>query len=168
MSSYLKNSLKEDCCGCSACVSSCNKSAISMHKDKNGFYYPYVDNKKCISCGRCLDVCSFGRLIINKNFTQKIYAAQNIDYNILLKSSSGGVFFELARKILLEGGVVYGAVYDKNFCVRTVAVKSLEDLSDLMGSKYVQSYIDSFQSIIQYLKKGKYYFLEHLVKSQDV
>lgn len=49
--------LKEECCGCSACMLVCVKSAIEMKKDEMGFYYPYVVSDKCIGCGACIKVC---------------------------------------------------------------------------------------------------------------
>lgn len=50
---------KEECCGCSACYSSCPKNAISMLADLDGFEYPQVDAEKCIRCYLCLRVCPF-------------------------------------------------------------------------------------------------------------
>lgn len=49
--------LKEECCGCSACMIVCNKNAIKMKKDEMGFYYPYVDTDECVGCGACIKVC---------------------------------------------------------------------------------------------------------------
>ena len=34
---------KLDCCGCTACASSCPKSAITMVPDEEGFLYPVID-----------------------------------------------------------------------------------------------------------------------------
>ena len=34
---------KLDCCGCTACASSCPKSAITMVPDEEGFLYPKID-----------------------------------------------------------------------------------------------------------------------------
>lgn len=48
---------KEECCGCTACYAICPKEAISMTVDEEGFEYPLIDEKKCICCHRCIDVC---------------------------------------------------------------------------------------------------------------
>jgi formate hydrogenlyase subunit 6/NADH:ubiquinone oxidoreductase subunit I len=48
---------KEECCGCTACVSICPFEAISMMKDNEGFLYPYISKEKCICCRRCIRVC---------------------------------------------------------------------------------------------------------------
>lgn len=152
---YLINNRKSECCGCSACVSICNRDAIHIQMDENGFYFPFINDEKCISCGLCTATCTFENRILNSTQNQKIYAAQNINESILRQSSSGGVFFEIAKHVLSEGGVVYGATYDKNFKVHTIEVDCLDNLPKLMGSKYVQSYIDSYRQIMNSLRKGK-------------
>ena len=48
---------KEDCCGCAACCAICPKEAIYMKEDDEGFEYPYIDDRRCISCNMCLRVC---------------------------------------------------------------------------------------------------------------
>ena len=48
---------KEECCGCSACYAICPKFAINMVPDEEGFEYPIIDEKKCIKCYMCLNVC---------------------------------------------------------------------------------------------------------------
>ena len=50
---------KEECCGCSACLSICPKKAISMIADEEGFLYPFINQEKCIACYKCLKVCAF-------------------------------------------------------------------------------------------------------------
>lgn len=50
-------SIKEECCGCTACYTVCTKLAISMEADKNGFDYPVLNKNKCIKCYKCLKVC---------------------------------------------------------------------------------------------------------------
>ena len=52
---------KENCCGCSACYAICQTGAIIMRPDEEGFYYPYVEEAKCIRCYKCLSVCIFKR-----------------------------------------------------------------------------------------------------------
>lgn len=48
---------KYDCCGCGACYSICPKTAISMEQDEEGFLYPQINEKKCVRCRKCLNVC---------------------------------------------------------------------------------------------------------------
>ena len=48
---------KEDCCGCSDCLSACPMKAISMEYDEEGFMYPFIDRSICIKCQCCVRVC---------------------------------------------------------------------------------------------------------------
>ncbi len=50
-------SLKEECCGCTACYAICPKDAISMQPDEEGFDYPVIDAGKCIRCYQCVKAC---------------------------------------------------------------------------------------------------------------
>ena len=48
---------KEDCCGCTACCAVCPKDAITMAPDEEGFEYPQIDERQCVRCHLCLQVC---------------------------------------------------------------------------------------------------------------
>ena len=72
------------------------------------------------------------------------------------KSSSGGLFYELSQVILEDGGVVFGACYDKE--MHQVVHKSTEETSieNMLKSKYVESKLgDTYKKIETYLKDGK-------------
>ncbi len=72
------------------------------------------------------------------------------------KSSSGGIFSELAVKTLENGGVVFGAAFDSDFSVRHRFVDSIDSLDDLRRSKYVQSDIgDTFIKAKEFLDEGR-------------
>jgi len=133
---------KKDCCGCSACVQKCPKQCISLKEDNEGFLYPQVDQSKCIDCHLCEKVCPF----LNQNEPInpiKIFAAKNPDEEKRMQSSSGGVFSAIAESIIDEGGVVFGASFNKDWVVCHSFTESKEGLSTFRGSKYVQSQIDS-------------------------
>ena len=146
---------KKDCCGCSACVSKCPKQCISMIVDNEGFSYPYLDKENCIDCGLCEKVCP----VINQNEPKKplrCYAAINPDENIRVKSSSGGIFTMIAEYIIAEGGVVFGAAWNKNWQVEHTYTEVKEGLKVFRGSKYIQSIIgDSFIQVELFLKVGR-------------
>ena len=87
------------CDGCHACYSVCPKDAINMEIDDEGFWYPKVDNDKCVDCNKCEKVCP----ILNKKEVKslkKAYACYNLDEDIRMKSSSGGIFTILASEKL--------------------------------------------------------------------
>lgn len=146
---------KHDCCGCSACVQKCPAGCIEFPTDEEGFQYPVVNADACIGCGLCEKVCPE----INGLEEQKplqVFAVVNPDREILRDSSSGGAFSFIAKKIVQEGGVVFGAAFDTDWSVHHVAVTAVEDLALLRGSKYLQSRIeDSYKQAEAYLKKGK-------------
>lgn len=49
---------KSECSGCGVCQALCPRLAIEM-KEIEGFYYPVIDNKKCVRCKRCIQICPF-------------------------------------------------------------------------------------------------------------
>ena len=109
-----------------------------MKPDEEGFMYPIVDESICINCGLCEKTCPELNLQENKNPID-VFAAINPNAEIRLKSSSGGVFFYLAEKIINQGGAVIGACYDKNWRVKHEVAYTLDDVQKMRGSKYVQS-----------------------------
>ncbi|MCM1218380.1 MAG: Coenzyme F420 hydrogenase/dehydrogenase, beta subunit C-terminal domain [Lachnospiraceae bacterium] len=146
---------KEKCTGCTACYSSCPQSAILMVEDEEGFLYPVVKSEQCVSCGKCVRVCPVLQTK-SKNQVIKSFVAINNNDAERVASSSGGVFSVIAKYILNEGGVVFGAAFDENFVVRHIAIENESDLYRLRMSKYVQSDItDTIMQVANYLKNGR-------------
>ncbi|MDD6280080.1 MAG: Coenzyme F420 hydrogenase/dehydrogenase, beta subunit C-terminal domain [Bacteroidales bacterium] len=146
---------KEDCVGCNACVQRCPKTCISMYADEQGFLYPVVDGQLCIDCHLCEKVCP----VINQDEPIKplaTFAAKNPDDKVRMTSSSGGIFFALAKSIIEDGGVVFGAKFNGHWEVVHDYAETLEDLISFQGSKYVQSRIgDTFIQVEKFLKVGR-------------
>ena len=67
--------------------------------------------------------------------------AINPDEKIRRHSSSGGAFTAISEKILNDGGIIFGAGFDKNWHVKHMAAENFDELENLRGSKYVQSEI---------------------------
>lgn len=146
---------KSKCSGCHACMSVCPKSAIKMKCDDEGFLYPFVDKEKCIDCGLCEVACQAINPIVNIR-KPKAYACYNTDEDIRLQSSSGGVFTAIAKWIISQNGIVFGAGFDDNLNVVHMEIDNENDLSKLRGSKYVQSIIgDTFVKAKEYLDEGR-------------
>lgn len=146
-----------DCSGCGACVAVCEKQAISMEEDKEGFLYPKINIDNCIKCGKCVKVCSFRTPI--KKLTNKyplVYALKHRDDTVRYASSSGGAFTAFSDPILKSGGIVYGAGYDIDMRVIHKEAISSKERDELRGSKYVQSNLANiFESIKENLLLGK-------------
>ena len=126
-----------------------------MRADEEGFLYPQVDTSVCVNCGLCEKVCP----ILKKPQTYCVletYAAKHKDTEVKLKSSSGGMFTALAEVILKEGGVVFGAGFDKEWNVVHGYAENTEDLDNLRRSKYVQSNIgNTYQQAKAFLDSGR-------------
>jgi len=153
----IKIEKKEKCSGCSACMASCPVHCIEMKEDEEGFYYPVANEKTCKNCGRCERVCP---IFMKSHAEQEIkgaYAIVSKDTEERLMSSSGGVFSLLAKEVLSEGGVVFGAAMANDWkSVNHVVIKKDIDLNLLRGSKYVQSKIgDAYLQAQKYLDKGR-------------
>ena len=43
----------DTCTGCGACASVCEKEAIQLLPNEEGFYRPQIDSSKCVPCGLC-------------------------------------------------------------------------------------------------------------------
>ncbi len=146
---------KEECYSCSACAGVCPTKAISF--DDN--LHPVIDLKKCINCNRCERVC------IKLNEPEGIeelnsvdgYIVKNTNYDVRKYSSSGGVFFQIAQRILEMNGYICGCIYDDNFMPKHVVTNEINICKDMMGSKYVKSDLnDCIVKIKQIVENGKF------------
>lgn len=146
---------KSKCCGCTACMNACPQKCISMVRDENGFLYPTIDQEKCVNCNLCSKVCPITKKYNQTKFPDA-YIAYLKDENYLFKSSSGGMFFAVANYVLSLNGEVYGAGFDEDFNVRHLCATNLEELQNLMKSKYVESSLsNTFSEIKEKLESNK-------------
>ncbi len=160
MNNNLSNFLKTDnCVGCSACKYICPSNAIDILLNEQGFYKAMLNEMLCTSCGSCLSVCP----VLNKkesaiyDYPEALAAWSKRD-GIRLKSSSGGIFYELAYRFIKDkSGAVYGAVFDDNYLVKhdRVTWENEKNLFCLIGSKYVHGGLE-----------GVYPRIEKDIKSQ--
>lgn len=138
MLDYLKKKDEGFCCGCRACEQICPKNAIRLTPNDEGFLYPEIDNTLCIHCGMCEKVCPMMNDSMN-NEVKSIYSVQSNNQEILMNSSSGGVFRLLADSIVESGGYVVGCVFgEKNRPVLAIVNKK-DELLLMQGSKYLFS-----------------------------
>lgn len=147
---------KKKCSGCEACFNTCPMKAIEMKADYEGFLYPEVVLEKCIDCNLCVQVCPYKNNWEPSNDLKKSYIGFNLSEKEREISSSGGIFILLAKIIIAQKGVVFGAAYDDGFMVYHSMANTEEELNRLIGSKYLQSRIGNIYSRVRsYLKKGK-------------
>lgn len=89
----------------------------------------------------------------------KAYAAVCNSPDIRDRSSSGGIFFLIAEKIIKHGGVVYGAVFNKDWEVYHERADRLSHLEKMQGSKYVQSSIGEIYKDVKKIDSKKEGFI---------
>ena len=145
------------CTGCTACASVCEPKSINMKKNEEGFLFPQVNENLCVDCGKCLSVCSINNdTKFSKHSLSEIYAFQADDYDLLMNSTSGGLFPVLANNVIKQGGVVFGATYNDEMSVVHSCAETEIDVKKFHGSKDVQSELgDTFKSVEAYLKQNK-------------
>lgn len=150
---------KSRCSGCSACQAVCPKSCVAPVADEEGFAYPKVDRALCVDCGKCEAVCPILNDAVKASFPHRVpdaFAAYNRDGATREKSSSGGLFYLLAREVIKKGGVVFGAKFDENFRVVHDYAETLKGIEPFLGSKYVQSDVGTtFKRAKEFLKEGR-------------
>ncbi len=149
----------DKCCGCAACMNSCPKHAITMEYGADGYLYPVIHQDKCIGCGICQKKCPYnGQCFVPATMDERemdIYASQGFE-EATSKSTSGGMFYLLAKMTLENGGVVFGAVYDDNMRVKHIKAETMEEMEHIRCSKYVQSNPEyTYQEAKQCLDDGK-------------
>ena len=153
----------ELCSGCAACSNICPRDAITLKYDEHGYEVPSVDNTSCVDCGLCKKVCPVLKCVEGQALSTEpkaeepdIYAAWSKTYNTRYNSTSGGVFSELAKVVIDEGGYICGAVYDENQMVHHVVANTMEGLEKIRQSKYIQSSIRFvYREIKKLLKEGQ-------------
>lgn len=158
----MKDSLvnkKESCCGCGSCALVCPVQAIQMVPMELGCLYPQIDERTCIQCGKCEQVCVYRTDRSAAAAPPQAYAAVSKDRGVLDQAASGGVFGTVARSVVSSGGAVFGCAMEQAQGILTprhICVEDHESLRKLQGSKYVQSELgDSFLHIKALLRQGR-------------
>lgn len=151
------------CTSCQMCGAICNRDAISIQLDEDGFYRPMVDKNKCVDCGLCIKVCYRydSNISLSDGFSlskTKLYAASAKDDNVVCKTTSGGIGDLLAKELIKEGYKVVGVTYDRvnNNAVYQIA-DTIAETDVFRGSKYIQSYsIEAFKRVVANARKEKF------------
>ncbi|MDE5876023.1 MAG: Coenzyme F420 hydrogenase/dehydrogenase, beta subunit C-terminal domain [Muribaculaceae bacterium] len=126
-----------NCTGCGLCNNICPHTAISMIQDEKGFKYPHINIDKCTDCGACRKICPQNSF--NPLTSKNIYAAFSKDKDVRMTSSSGGIFTELCKYVIGNGGIVFGVKYDKDWLPVFGYAESLEECEAFKVSKYAEA-----------------------------
>lgn len=150
----------KECVGCASCANICPVNAISMQPDDEGFLYPVLNKGICINCDECSNHCPVISGVADDFNNSKeplaVYSGWSLDKETRLTSSSGGIFTELAKSVLKQGGYVVAVTYTEEHIAKHIIINSLEELESLKRSKYLQSDIgDVYQKIKCLLEKSE-------------
>lgn len=151
---------REQCTGCGACSAVCNNNSIFVGRERDGHYYPKINQQVCIGCLQCEKVCPIcSSFEYGSNcLISKPLKAWNNNNNQRLASSSGGVFSAMAYQFIREGGYISGAVVDK-LTIKHIVTCELGDISRIQGSKYLQSEtVEAYKRIVELLPTTKVLF----------
>lgn len=84
---------------------------------------------------------------------RRAFAFTDGDRASLERSASGGAFAALARQVLHDGGIVFGAAAEDDGFVHQISIDSAEELPRLQGSKYAWSKPEeTYKECVTYLK----------------
>lgn len=142
------------CAGCGACTSICPVSAITMTRDSEGFLTASIDQEACIHCGLCEKTCP----VLHPDYSndEPVCYAMAASTEERMDSSSGGIFPLLAHQTILDGGIVFGAVWNDDFSVSIKSAQTDEELAPLRKSKYVQACTENtFNEARDALRQGR-------------
>ncbi len=139
------------CSGCGMCEVICPKDAIEISLNSSGFYHYEVDEKKCIHCNLCKNVCSFSNIKnIKKIEYGNLFKVKSKSINIVEESTSGGVCYEIANYYNSRGYSIIGCSYDKkNKIAKHILIDENrnQDIELINKSKYIQSNTEIFNKL---------------------
>lgn len=151
--------IQSQCTGCRACFDACpTGSVIFMLSGLH--YYPRINEKTCIKCGKCVSVCptlkGVERHINNKAFSPLYYCAWNNDLKERSNATSGGVGGALAKLALDMEWFVCGAAFNDKWELNHMVSNRDTILKKIRGSKYLQSNTEGvFKKIVELIEEGK-------------
>lgn len=147
---------KENCYSCGMCMNLCPQNAINL--DANLF--PNIDQDKCVDCGLCdINCINTSCKTFNKTLPARAkgFAAKSLDSRVRRHSSSGGIFWHIAKSVIDSGGVVCGVKFDEQFMPVHSMAYDMNSVQEFMGSKYVQSDMTHiYEELERALKSGSY------------
>lgn len=138
---------KELCSGCRLCEEVCPMGCISFKEDREGFLYPQIEDT-CIKCGLCEKKCPILFPPV-KNQANNGYMAFSKDKNLRTKATSGGIFGEISKWVIKNGGVVFGAEFNQNLKLVWGMATTEKELEGLYKSKYIQCDMKGFYHAVK-------------------
>lgn len=148
----------KQCYGCRACENVCNLNAIRMQTNVEGFLVPVVNMDLCVECKLCEKVCPklTESSVASQNVNDVIVSAYRKEQSHYKEYTSSGIFNELAKQVINNGGMVCGCVWNEKMVAEHILTDKIEDIARMSYSKYVQSDMKScYKETKQALKAGR-------------
>ena len=144
------------CCGCSACSIICPTKYLTMSLSVEGFNIPIVEGDKCIDCDLCEKVCPIlDRVNNNNNKDIKAFSFATNNKNNLENCTSGGIAYEISKVLVEDGYKICGVKYNYKLDIAEHYIaNSVAELSEMKGSKYIQS--DTYSAFKSLFDGNKY------------
>lgn len=145
---------KCECSGCRACENICPQKCIKINEaGKKRFIR--IKGGACKECGLCDMVCPHKN---NECISSPILGMNAWIKNrrLLRKASSGGIATAIYQCCLQNGFECIGVSFDEEFNLNYTFITSLNQLNEVVGSKYVYSNMnDMYKRIEKELQFGK-------------
>ena len=129
---------RPNCTGCAACAAVCRRKTAGMKESELGFWEP-LNSSECKHSGTCIEICPvMHEELIHTAEPLVAYSAWSNSPDVIMESSSGGIFHEIARLVIEAGGKVSGSVMKDNRPYHIIS-DDIEEVGGMRGSKYIQS-----------------------------
>ena len=141
------------CIQCHICETVCPHKCITFSYNEKGFIVPKINNE-CIQCGACLSSCPSFEKNVNKHSYEKpikVFYGFNNNIDERSKSSSGGIFYLLAKKAKEMDFDVISTTYSDNLRKCFYSNSSDSPIEKMRQSKYCES---DFSGVIQIIKNN--------------
>lgn len=152
--SFLDSKDEKDCINCENCINICKLDAME-EQQLNGLVYPNVIKEKCVECGMCKKVCSLYVDKLETEFKQGYAIGWSVDNDVLLQTTSGGMFRVFSEEIINASGWVFGTEFSRDKLAHVTGYND-SNIKKFGGSKYVKSKVgNSFSEIKNHLNNGE-------------
>ena len=142
------------CTGCGACKAVCKFNAITFPASDTCSPVAVIDEKLCKNCGLCKKICP----AVNEpefNNSKTCYALWAKDKDDQVNSASAGAVTSFYRKVLSDGGVVFGTRFINSKLVFDYA-ETVEDAFKFRGSRYIQADVgDAYTKVKGFLENNR-------------
>lgn len=141
----------ENCMGCGGCEVICPAGAVSLKRNKQGFFQAEVDAARCIHCNLCDNICPQKRNDLKKPLVCFSYKSKSQDS--LSNCASGGFAFDLSKQNIDEMPICSVTYSKEEQMPIHMVCKTADELLQCRNSIYLQS--DTVRGFCEIVKQKK-------------